>query len=146
MQLQLSDMLEQVCAYTSAKRQHTISLTRQKALQQLVDEVTTFIEHNYSDANLNVTMIGSHFNRKATYLSKLFKDYVGEGLLDRINKVRIEKSKQLLRRQEQSVGDAAYGVGFNDINAFIRVFKKVEGITPGKYKEPFLKTRMNALI
>ena len=56
-------------------------------------------------------------------------------MLDRINKVRIEKSKQLLKGKEQSVGDAAYGVGFNDINAFIRVFKKVEGITPGKYKE-----------
>ncbi|KRF41830.1 helix-turn-helix domain-containing protein [Paenibacillus sp. Soil787] len=135
MHQQLNDMLVQVCAYTSAKRQHTISQTRQKALQQLVDEVSAYIEHNYTDANLNVTMIGSHFDRKATYLSKLFKDYVGEGLLDRINKVRIDKSKQLLRRQEQSVGDAAYGVGFNDINAFIRVFKKVEGITPGKYKE-----------
>ncbi|GGI44457.1 putative HTH-type transcriptional regulator YtdP [Paenibacillus marchantiophytorum] len=135
MHQQLNEMLTQVCAYTAAKRQHTISLTRQKALQQLVEEVTAYIEHNYTDANLNVTMIGSHFDRKATYLSKLFKDYVGEGLLDRINKVRIDKSKQLLRQHEQSVGDAAYGVGFNDINAFIRVFKKVEGITPGKYKE-----------
>lgn len=135
MNQQLNEMLIQVCAYTSAKRQHTISQTRQKALQQLVEEVSTYIEHNYTDANLNVTMIGNRFDRKATYLSKLFKDCVGEGLLDRINKVRIEKSKQLLRQQEQSVGDAAYGVGFNDINAFIRVFKKVEGITPGKYKE-----------
>ncbi|NQX71219.1 helix-turn-helix domain-containing protein [Paenibacillus alba] len=135
MQKQLNDMLAQVCTYTAAKRQITISQTRQKAMQQLVEEVSTFIEHNYTDANLNVTMIGSHFDRKATYLSKLFKDYAGEGLLDRINKVRINKSKQLLRQQEQSVGDAAYGVGFNDINAFIRVFKKVEGITPGKYKE-----------
>ncbi|SDN20429.1 Helix-turn-helix domain-containing protein [Paenibacillus sp. yr247] len=135
MHQQLNDMLVQVCAYTSAKRQQTISQSRQKALHQLVEEVSAYIEHNYTNANLNVTMIGSHFDRKATYLSKLFKDYVGEGLLDRINKVRIDKSKQLLRRQEQSVGDAAYGVGFNDINAFIRVFKKVEGITPGKYKE-----------
>ncbi|CAH1200124.1 HTH-type transcriptional regulator YesS [Paenibacillus allorhizoplanae] len=135
MELQLDDMLTQVCAYTAAKRQHANSITKQKALQQLVEQVNTYIEHNYTDVNLNVTMIGSHFDRKATYLSKLFKDYVGEGLLDRINKVRIEKSKQLLKGKEQSVGDAAYGVGFNDINAFIRVFKKVEGITPGKYKE-----------
>ncbi|NOV01209.1 helix-turn-helix domain-containing protein [Paenibacillus planticolens] len=131
----LNEMLVQICAYTAAKRQAAISQTRQKALQQLVEEISAFIEDNYSDANLNVTLIGSHFDRKATYLSKLFKDYAGEGLLDRINKVRIDKSKQLLRKQEQSVGDAAYGVGFNDINAFIRVFKKVEGITPGKYKE-----------
>lgn len=135
MELLLGDMFAQVCAFTSAKRVHANSVTKQRALQQLVEQVNTYIEHNYTDVNLNVTMIGNHFDRKATYLSKLFKDYVGEGLLDRINKVRIEKSKQLLKGNEQSVGDAAYGVGFNDINAFIRVFKKVEGITPGKYKE-----------
>lgn len=135
MNLYLNEMLEQICTYTAAKRQVAISHTRQKALQELVEEISVYIENNYSDANLNVTMIGNHFDRKATYLSKLFKDYVGEGLLDRINKVRIDKSKQLLKSQEQSVGDAANGVGFNDINAFIRVFKKVEGITPGKYKE-----------
>ncbi|MDR6553251.1 helix-turn-helix domain-containing protein [Paenibacillus qinlingensis] len=135
MELLLGDMFAQICAFTSAKRLHANSLTKQKALQQLVEQVNTYIEHNYTDVNLNVTMIGNHFDRKATYLSKLFKDYVGEGLLDRINKVRIEKSKQLLKGNEQTVGDAAYGVGFNDINAFIRVFKKVEGITPGKYKE-----------
>ncbi|MDD9265873.1 helix-turn-helix domain-containing protein [Paenibacillus sp. GCM10023248] len=135
MHRQLNEMLAGICEYTSAKRQATMSQQRQKALQQLVEEISTFIEDNYSDANLNVSMIGTHFDRKATYLSKLFKDYAGEGLLDRINKVRIDKSKQLLGKQEQSVGDAANGVGFNDINAFIRVFKKVEGITPGKYKE-----------
>lgn len=135
MHQQLNEMLAGVCEYTSAKRQATLSQQRQKAMQQLVEEISSFIEDHYTDANLNVTMIGSHFDRKATYLSKLFKDYAGEGLLDRINKVRIDKSKQLLKKHEQSVGDAAYGVGFNDINAFIRVFKKVEGITPGKYKE-----------
>ncbi|MGO4495793.1 helix-turn-helix domain-containing protein [Paenibacillus sp. 2RAB27] len=135
MELQIGDMFAQICAFTAAKRVHANSLTKQKALQQLVEQVNSYIEHNYTDVNLNVTMIGNHFDRKATYLSKLFKDYVGEGLLDRINKVRVEKSKQLLKGNEQSVGDAAYGVGFNDINAFIRVFKKVEGITPGKYKE-----------
>ncbi|WNR43317.1 helix-turn-helix domain-containing protein [Paenibacillus roseipurpureus] len=135
MEGQLGEMIAQICAYTGAKRQHTNSLTKQKALQQLVEQVNTYIEQNYTDVNLNVSMIGSHFDRKATYLSKLFKDYVGEGLLDRINKVRIEKSKLLLSAKEQTVGDAAYGVGFNDINAYIRVFKKVEGITPGKYKE-----------
>ncbi|MFC5451876.1 helix-turn-helix domain-containing protein [Paenibacillus aestuarii] len=129
------EILQQVCGFTAAKRQHNMAQSRQRALQKLVDEVTAFIEANYADANLNVTMIGNHFDRKATYLSKLFKDYAGEGLLDTINKVRIEKSKQLMREQNQSVREAACCVGYNDINAFIRIFKKVEGITPGKYKE-----------
>lgn len=135
MQQQLIEILHQVCDYTSVRRQQNMALSRQRSLQKLVDEVIAYIEEHYKDPNLNVTMIGNHFDRKATYLSKLFKDFVGVGLLDTINKVRIEKSKQLMMQRDQSVGDAAGCVGFNDINAFIRVFKKIEGITPGKYKE-----------
>ncbi|MBD0381396.1 AraC family transcriptional regulator [Paenibacillus sedimenti] len=135
MQQQLHEILHHVCEYTWARRQQNMDQSRQRALQKLVEEVTAYIENNYNNPNLNVTMIGNHFDRKATYLSKLFKDYAGEGLLDTINKVRIEKSKQLMMQRDQSVGDAASCVGFNDINAFIRVFKKMEGITPGRYKE-----------
>jgi two-component system, response regulator YesN len=135
MQEQLTEILRKVCDYTLAKRQQNMQDTRQRVLQNLVQEVKAYIEEQYKDANLNVTMIGSHFDRKATYLSKLFKDYTGEGLLDYINKVRVDKAKLLIKKNKKSVGDAASCVGFNDINAFIRSFKKVEGITPGKYKE-----------
>jgi two-component system response regulator YesN len=90
MQSQLTDILLKVCEYTLAKRQHNMQHTRQRVLQELVEQVKSYIEANYKDSNLNVTMIGNHFDRKATYLSKLFKDYTEEGLLDYINKVRIE--------------------------------------------------------
>lgn len=135
MQMQLMEILRKVCAYTSAKRQQNMQQIRQRSLQDLVQEVKGYIEEQYKDADLNVTMIGSHFNRKPTYLSKLFKDNTGEGLLDYINKVRIEKAKILMKQSNKSIGDAAGCVGFNDTNSFIRAFKKTEGVTPGKYKE-----------
>nr|WP_245864321.1 helix-turn-helix domain-containing protein [Paenibacillus donghaensis] len=34
-----------------------------------------------------------------------------------------------------AVNEAAEKSGFNDVGTFIRTFKKIEGITPGKYKE-----------
>ncbi|ASA19840.1 helix-turn-helix domain-containing protein [Paenibacillus donghaensis] len=60
---------------------------------------------------------------------------MGEGLLDTINKKRIDGSKQLMTEKRLAVNEAAEKSGFNDVGTFIRTFKKIEGITPGKYKE-----------
>lgn len=135
MQQQMTELLRNVCEYTYAKRQQNIQNSRQQVVSELVARVGEFIAENYQDANLNISMIGNHFDMKPTYLSKLFKDQTGEGLLDTINKIRIDRAKRMIVDQNISIGEAAGSVGFNDVNAFIRTFKKYEGITPGKFKE-----------
>ncbi|MDF2815023.1 MAG: hypothetical protein K0Q81_1223, partial [Paenibacillus sp.] len=135
MQQQMTELLKQVCDYTSVKRQQQMQQNRKHTLDDLMDRVTEWIEQHYNDTNLNISTIGGQFDMKATYLSKLFKDHSGEGLLDFINKKRIEKAKVLLSEREKSISDISGCVGFNDVNAFIRTFKKYEGITPGKFKE-----------
>lgn len=135
MQIQMSELLKQVCDYTAAKRLQNLQQSRKHALDERMVRVTEYIEANYKDPNLNISTIGNEFELKATYLSKMFKDYTGEGLLDYINKTRIEKAKQLIAERGKNIGDVADCVGFNDVNAFIRTFKKYEGITPGKFKE-----------
>ncbi|MFC0215502.1 helix-turn-helix domain-containing protein [Paenibacillus chartarius] len=135
MQRQTTEFLRQVCEYTAGLRQQHLQQSRQQALDELVREVKELIGSRYSDPNLNISMIGHAFDMKPTYLSKLFKDHTGEGLLDCINKTRVEQAKRIMAEDGQSVTDAAGLVGFNDVNAFIRTFKKYEGITPGKFKE-----------
>lgn len=135
MQVQMTLLVKKVCEYTAAKRQQNIQQSRYTALNGLVEQVKAYIDEHFKDSNLNISMIGNHFDMKPTYLSKLFKDQTGEGLLDYINKIRIENSKQIIADQRINMTDVACCVGFNDVNAFIRTFKKYEGITPGKYKE-----------
>ena len=48
--------------------------------------------------------------------------------------VRINKAKELLKREELTIAQIGQAVGYSNANAFIRVFKNYEGITPGKYK------------
>jgi two-component system response regulator YesN len=132
---EMTVFLEKVCEYTSNKRLQNIQQSRQRALDTRIQHILDYIEQNYQDSNLNISMIGSHFDMKPAYLSKLFKDHTGEGLLDSINKTRIDRSKQLIVDSKKNISDVAGCVGFNDVNAFIRTFKKYEGITPGKYKE-----------
>jgi two-component system response regulator YesN len=135
MQLQLEQIFLQVCDYTAAKRRQDMQTSRLREVDQVVDRIKKLIGEQYRDPNLNISMIGDHFGRKATNLSKLFKDRTGEGLLDYINDVRVEQAKALLGDDKLTIYEVAGCVGYNDVNAFIRIFKKVEGITPGKYKE-----------
>ncbi|MGG1516702.1 helix-turn-helix domain-containing protein [Paenibacillus oryzisoli] len=132
---QLNLLLEDVCAYTAAKLDVNISKGRAESLRELIHKVNVYVETHYQDMDLNVGLLGEHFQMKASYLSKLYKEQTGEGLLDYINRVRIEQAKALLGFTDQPIVDIGKMVGFNEAATFIRVFKKFEGITPGKFRE-----------
>lgn len=135
MKAELQTLLAEVCAYAAARLEQNVSHERAESLRDLVVKVTEHIEEHYSDSNLSVNLIGEHFNLKGSYLSKLFKNQTGEGVLDYINKYRIGQAKAMIRARQGSIADIAKLAGYNEAATFIRVFKKYEGITPGKYKE-----------
>ncbi|MGG1516437.1 helix-turn-helix domain-containing protein [Paenibacillus oryzisoli] len=135
-------LVQEVCEHNAPLRERQLQMNRQKAMDDRIGLIIAFILENYQDANLNISLIGQHFDMKPTYLSKLYKDYAGEGLLEFINKTRIDKAKQLMNGTEKNVSDVAGCVGFNDVTVFIRTFKKFEGVTPGKYKEMASESRL----
>lgn len=97
------------------------------------EQVEDYVRMHYADINLSVSLIGSHFGITPQYVSKLFKEHAGEGLHEYISKTRVSEAKRLLDKGA-SIDETALKVGFSSSSAFIRVFKKYEGITPGKYK------------
>lgn len=98
-----------------------------------VDEIIRYVENNYQDVNLNVSMLAEKMDMNLAYVGRTFKQYVGYSLPDYIHMVRIRECKALLQKGV-SVKDAAELVGYVDSKSLIRVFKKQEGITPGQFK------------
>ena len=60
-------------------------------------------------------------------MSLSFKNY--------LNTLRIDKSKSLLDNSDIQLVDIAGMVGYEDQSYFTKVFKKLTGISPGKYRE-----------
>ena len=56
----------------------------------------------------------------------------------------MDRAKQLLADPQSQVKLVAQRVGFENVNTFIRVFKSLEGISPGVYKETLLKKESDA--
>ena len=121
----LIDIIYNVCSYVVSQKKDTH--------KELAKDIATFVEGNYSDMNFSISMIGEKFKMTPSYISKIFMEERGEGLLDFISINRLEKAKQLLKEKKFSVNEIAYMVGFSNSGTFIRAFKKYEGITPGKY-------------
>lgn len=127
MRSQLYELLELLCSYVNNNREYSSN--------PLMDKVMKYVNDYYQDENLNISMIGETFSMTPSYISKLFKEHTGESLLDYINKTRLAQAKLLLASQKHTVGEVSLMVGYNDVNTFHRIFKKNEGVTPGRYRE-----------
>lgn len=94
---------------------------------------------NYIHENLTAKIAVDTLSRKA-YMSrndffKWFRQQFGITPLDYINNERIKLAKQLLAYNNHTVTEISYRCGFSDVNYFVRLFKKVEGITPKTYRD-----------
>lgn len=69
----------------------------------------------------------------ASYLRLLFSRTVGEPPMQCLNRIRIERAKQMLSSGMFSMSEVATSCGFQNVYYFSRVFKRMSGTTPGKY-------------
>jgi two-component system response regulator YesN len=83
-------------------------------------------------------IIADNFSITPQYLSKFFKEHIGVNYVEYINSKRIEKAKEYLEKNE-FIKDAASKSGFENMGNFIKVFKKLVGVTPSEYKQNLFK-------
>jgi two-component system response regulator YesN len=102
---------------------------------RLALEIKAFVETSYGDVNLSISMIAEHFGLTQGYISRLFKEMTGEGLLEHIGRTRVAVAKKLMGSRRAPLAEVASAVGYTSANALIRAFKRHEGITPGRYRE-----------
>jgi len=98
-----------------------------------------YIENHFAEQSLSLTFLGELFDVSSSYLSKLFKEKYRISIPDFITRIRIDNAKMQLRSTQYSIGKIAEENGFLSSSVFIKTFKKLEGITPGIYREFFEK-------
>lgn len=101
---------------------------------KLIHDIMEFTHGNFHNPDLSVTMIADRFGVNVPYLSSFFKSQTGEGLLEYIQKLRVDKAKAIMSNSEIAIKEVSMMVGYANPDTFIRLFKKYEGVTPGKYK------------
>ena len=103
--------------------------------ENTIDKITHYIQAHYADPDLDATKICQVFDLHPAYLSRLFREKMACGMLDYIAQFRISASLKLLKETDDRIEDVAAQVGYLNEKTFVRAFKKVQGVTPAKYRQ-----------
>lgn len=117
-------------------------------LTKISDDVVEFVltREVRELENLTVNAIARRFNMNRCYLSQRFKYEKKFSLHSYILMIKILRSLSLLETEENiTVEDLSKLIGFSSPDYFTRVFKKMIGTTPGRYKNCFKKLKPNML-
>jgi len=99
-----------------------------------IESAIEYICENYKN-NISLDDVSRVINISPYYFSKLFKEETGEGFVEYLTKIRIQKAKELLSETDMPMKEICQEVGYPDPNYFSRIFKKNYGVTPTEYKE-----------
>ena len=108
------------------------------------DEQTTikylkeYVENNYI-YDISMQEAAEEMGYSDAYFSKLFKQYFNQNFTAYLTEYRIKKAKELLTDTNNSIKDISRMVGYEDSNYFAKIFKRIVGEIPSKFRENLIE-------
>jgi len=113
-----------------------IFVGQKKHGDETVLKVQEFIENNPS-AVFSVDEICNKFSVGRRTFERRFKKNTGNSLPEYMQRVKVELAKKHLETGRKTVNEIIYETGYNDIDAFRKVFKKFTDLSPIDYRKKF---------
>lgn len=106
-----------------------------------VEQILKYINENYSKS-ITLEDLEEHFYLNKSYICRIFRKTMGISVINYLHYKRVLAAQQLLLNTELPIIDIALECGFNNVQHFYRIFKKITQLTPNEYKKHQLSTRL----
>nr|WP_314836090.1 substrate-binding domain-containing protein [uncultured Flavobacterium sp.] len=102
--------------------------------QDFLKKLNELIGKNIENSSYTVEDLARDLAISRVQLYRKVKAILGISISDHINNIRLDKSKELLKKSNQTISEVAYAVGFSSPNYFSTSFKNKFGISPTEFK------------
>ncbi|WP_368282646.1 helix-turn-helix transcriptional regulator, partial [Enterocloster lavalensis] len=119
---------EMIHKYCLLVRNHSM-----KNYSRLVQRCITYTDFHYAEP-LTLSFFADMCHVTKSYLSNLFRKETGNTLTDYIHTVRLRHALVLLNSTTIPIQVVAASCGYSDLNYFIKLFKRENGISPKQYR------------
>ncbi|MFD1255930.1 helix-turn-helix domain-containing protein [Mucilaginibacter terrae] len=122
---------------------HRQFITREKANHEILERLDILLTHYFNDDNLvskglpTVGNLAGSLNISAKYLSSLLKVLTGQNTQQHIHDKLIDKAKEKLSTTNLSISEIAYGLGFEHLQSFSKLFKTKTNQSPLEFRASF---------
>lgn len=115
---------------------YAIFIGQKKHGDSTVLEIQNWIEQNPTE-NFTVEDICNKFRVARRTFERRFKKFTGNSVAEYIQRVKVEFAKKQLESGRKTVNEIIYETGYNDIDAFRKVFKKMTDLSPLDYRKKY---------
>ena len=106
----------------------------QSQYRDVVNQVLSYIEENYSMDELSLNHLAAYVNFSPNHLSAVFRQQTGQTFIKYLTDFRMEKAKELLLTTSKKSNEIGLLVGYKDPHYFSYLFKKTQGLTTTQYR------------
>ncbi len=106
---------------------------RASSRKQNLQEVKEYLDRHYRE-KLSLDQLAERFYINKFYLTRIFREQFGISINNYLLQTRITHAKQLLRFTEKTIESVGSECGIEDASYFSRMFRKIEGISPGEFR------------
>lgn len=100
--------------------------------EERIVDIMNYIQNHYQNVSLDVLVEQFHLTKP--YLSKYIKMKSGMTFQEAVKAARMKKARILLKESTQTVESIAVTVGYENVEHFNRLFKKMYNMTPSQYQ------------
>lgn len=116
------------------------STVKERCETDMINKLIGYMEANISN-NPAIDDFCKHVNMSRSYLHTIFKQKTGCGIMEYFKKLKIDRSKRLIREEKYNFTQISDLLGYSSIHNFSRHFKSVMGVTPSEYSRS-IKARL----
>jgi AraC-like DNA-binding protein len=102
--------------------------------EMLFNRIRNWTANSFQE-EINRSLVAKVFNVSSGYISQLFKAHCGCTFQAYLTQCRMDHARDLLERTDLTVYQVADQCGFQNYVHFVRRFRELNGISPGKYRE-----------
>ncbi len=108
-----------------------------KRADNAVDFIQNYINEHLGE-DLSLVRLAEQVYLNPSYLSRLYKQVTNQNLSDFIDNARIERAKELLKKEKVKVNEVAKAVGYETAASFTRFFRKLVSCSPQEYHDKIM--------
>ncbi|MDF2723417.1 MAG: AraC family transcriptional regulator [Paenibacillus sp.] len=131
-----ASLLELLVCIRRAEQAQRPSRADVHPMHSKISEIAAYIHEHYREA-LTLESVAKMFFISPSYLSRVFVKLTGFHFREYIQVVRIREAEKRLKSSKDKVQAIAEQVGFDHIAHFNRIFKKMTGFSPLRYRNTF---------
>lgn len=132
--LKLIDILYQLFKSVIDVRMKEEHLPSDEYFKEYIPEALAYIQEHLHEETLSITNVSESVYLNSVYFGRMFKKVMKISFKRYVQNARLEKAKELLLEESESIGSIGSRVGIPNASYFSQLFKQNTGVLPSEYK------------